>query len=114
MICDYIEAMLNTGHVLPLPENLAEHIYARHLPPAAGDHLAIGVGVEEDGEGLERLDPVCLMDVDPATARYSLEYVGRTFYFCSPGCKKSFERDPQSYLDEIGLGEACGVELPSP
>jgi hypothetical protein len=28
--------------------------------------------------------------------------------------QKSFERDPQSYLDEIGMGEACGVDLPPP
>ena len=114
MIYDYIEAMLNAGHVLPPPANLADHIYARYLPPPAGEQLTIGVAAEEDGEGLERLDPVCLMDVDPATARYSLDYGGRTFYFCSPGCKKSFARNPQSYLDEIGLGEACGVELPTP
>ena len=111
MIYDYIEAMLNAGQALPPPENLADHVYARYLPSPFGEQLAIGAGVEEDGEGLERLDPVCLMDVDPATARYSLEYGGQTFFFCSPACKKSFQRDPQSYLDELGMGEACGVDL---
>jgi YHS domain-containing protein len=49
----------------------------------------------------------------PATARWKSEYAGRTFSFCSPGCKKSFDREPQVYLDEIGLGEACGVVLPN-
>ena len=44
------------------------------------------------------------MDVDPATARWSAAYAGRTFYFCSPGCKRSFERNPHAYLEEIGLG----------
>ena len=111
MIFDYIEAMLDAGHIFTPPENLAGHVYARYLPPPTGVQLTIGAIVEEDGEGLERLDPVCLMDVDPASARWKSEYAGRTFAFCSPGCKKSFDRNPQEYLEEIGLGESCGVDL---
>jgi YHS domain-containing protein len=111
MIYDYIEAMLSAGHVLPPPENLLEHVYARYLPTPAGEQLAIGMETEEDSDGLERLDPVCLMDVDPATARWTSQYGDRTFYFCSPGCKKSFERNPQEYLEEVGLGASCGVDL---
>jgi Cu+-exporting ATPase len=44
-------------------------------------------------------DPVCGMDVDPATARHTTEYEGQTYYFCAPGCKKAFETDPRKYLD---------------
>jgi YHS domain-containing protein len=43
-------------------------------------------------------DPVCGMDVDPATARQKAEYQGKTYYFCSPGCKKAFEAEPEKYL----------------
>jgi len=43
-------------------------------------------------------DPVCNMDVDPATARGSAEYNGHTYYFCSPGCVTRFKADPQKYL----------------
>jgi len=43
-------------------------------------------------------DPVCNMDVDPATARGSAEYNGHTYYFCSPGCVTRFNADPQKYL----------------
>jgi len=43
-------------------------------------------------------DPVCNMDVDPATARGSAEYHGYTYYFCSPGCVTRFKADPQKYL----------------
>ena len=50
-----------------------------------------------DAGGLERLDPVCLMDVDPATARHTLEYEGRTIVFCAPSCKKQFLADPDAY-----------------
>jgi len=44
------------------------------------------------------IDPVCKMEVNEATARFKTEYKGRTYYFCAPGCKKLFERDPQAYL----------------
>ncbi|HYF64881.1 MAG TPA: YHS domain-containing protein, partial [Herpetosiphonaceae bacterium] len=64
------------------------------------DNAEIAAPDEGDAGGLERLDPVCLMDVDPATARFSLEYRGRTYYFCAPGCKKAFERDPAAYVVE--------------
>lgn len=42
-------------------------------------------------------DPVCGMDVDPATATQKSEYQGKTYYFCSPGCKRAFEANPQQY-----------------
>lgn len=43
------------------------------------------------------IDPVCGMDVDPKTATYKSEYKGKMYYFCSPGCKKDFEKEPQMY-----------------
>jgi P-type Cu+ transporter len=44
-------------------------------------------------------DPVCGMDVDPATAKHKAEHAGDTYYFCSAGCKKAFENDPARFLD---------------
>jgi YHS domain-containing protein len=44
-------------------------------------------------------DPVCGMDVTPETAAATFEYKGKTYYFCSPGCKRDFEKDPEKYLD---------------
>ena len=32
-------------------------------------------------------DPVCGMSVDPATARHKGEHAGKTYYFCSAGCR---------------------------
>src|SRR5579864_3940286 len=43
-------------------------------------------------------DPVCNMDVDPGRAAGSSEYKGQTYYFCSPGCVKRFNADPEKYL----------------
>ncbi|MEE8232102.1 MAG: heavy metal translocating P-type ATPase, partial [Thermoplasmata archaeon] len=42
-------------------------------------------------------DPICGMDVDPATAQFSSEHEGVTFYFCSAGCKQTFDGDPHQY-----------------
>jgi YHS domain-containing protein len=42
-------------------------------------------------------DPVCGMDVDPKTAEYTSIYQGKTYYFCSPGCKRDFDKEPQKY-----------------
>lgn len=43
-------------------------------------------------------DPVCHMDVDTTTAKYTSEYRGRFYYFCSLMCLKTFEDDPGRYL----------------
>ncbi len=43
-------------------------------------------------------DPVCDMTVDIATAKFKSEYHGETVYFCAPGCKRAFDRDPEHYL----------------
>ena len=43
-------------------------------------------------------DPVCDMDVEIATAQWKTEYKGKVYYFCGPGCKRSFEKDPEKYL----------------
>jgi Cu+-exporting ATPase len=43
-------------------------------------------------------DPVCQMDVDPATAPGSAEYKGENYYFCCPHCVQRFKADPEKYL----------------
>jgi xanthine dehydrogenase accessory factor len=36
------------------------------------------------------IDPICGMEVDPATAKWSAEKDGLTYYFCAPGCRRAF------------------------
>ncbi len=43
-------------------------------------------------------DVVCGMDIDPATAVGKSEYKGQTYYFCSAGCKRAFDKDPEKYV----------------
>ena len=42
-------------------------------------------------------DVVCGMMVDESKAAKS-EYQGKTYYFCCPPCKASFDKDPGKYV----------------
>src|SRR5579863_5541446 len=46
---------------------------------------------------LER-DPVCGMNVNPATAKHLHRHAGKNYYFCCAGCVEKFKADPQKYL----------------
>jgi len=49
-------------------------------------------------------DPVCGMMTDQskaAAAGRKTEYRGITYYFCSDGCKRKFDKESQSYLKEF-------------
>ena len=54
-----------------------------HTHPAEVDELPI--------------DPVCGMEVDPATDLRS-DYKGQTYYFCHRSCLERFTADPESFL----------------
>ena len=43
-------------------------------------------------------DPVCGMDIDSVSAAGKSEFKGQTYYFCSLGCKKDFDKEPEKYL----------------
>ncbi len=45
-------------------------------------------------------DPVCGMEIDPASAAGSSEYEGQTIYFCNLNCKQSFDEDPAKYANK--------------
>ncbi len=48
------------------------------------------------------LDPVCGMRINPNEAAGTSEYKGKTYYFCSLGCKRDFDKDPEKYLSQAG------------
>src|SRR5262245_32727530 len=55
-----------------------------------------------------RIDPVCGMAVDPATAPGKFDYEGETYYFCNPNCLRKFSSDPQGYLNRAPQLAAMG------
>lgn len=81
------------------------HIQHREIGVAILAQLVAFRAADPIGEGPEptepvhvALDPVCHMEVEVATARWITEHAGETHYFCSPGCKAAFEKDPSAFL----------------
>ena len=60
------------------------HGHAHEAAPTAGETTV--------------LDPVCGMQVDPATTAHHTQYAGQTVYFCSARCQTKFVAEPEKYL----------------
>ncbi len=43
-------------------------------------------------------DPVCGMQVDPATSQHRAQHDGENYHFCSARCRERFVADPNKYL----------------
>ena len=69
------------AQVTPAPSR-DDHQGHHHHAPAAG----------------AAVDPVCGMNVDPATSEHRAEHEGSTYHFCSAGCRAKFVADPEKYL----------------
>jgi Cu+-exporting ATPase len=44
-------------------------------------------------------DLICGMTVDEKICKLTSQYQGKTYFFCSPNCKETFENDPSKYVD---------------
>ena len=53
--------------------------------------------VREAGEAAAT-DPVCGMSVEVGSAQHLSDHAGQIYYFCCSGCKRSFDREPTTYL----------------
>src|SRR2546422_788177 len=60
------------------------------------------------------IDPVCGMTVDEQTAPAKAVYNGTTYYSGAPGCKRTFEKDPEAVLKggPPGMGHAPAQMMP--
>ncbi|HKY83509.1 MAG TPA: YHS domain-containing protein [Anaerolineales bacterium] len=52
------------------------------------------------------IDPVCGMEVEEKTAAHKSDHGGQTYYFCSPGCKRSFDQNPEKYTAAGSSGKS--------
>ncbi len=50
-------------------------------------------------------DPVCFCEVSEDSG-YVSEYEGRTYHFCTAGCKAKFDSDPAKWTKERVRAEA--------
>ncbi len=74
---------------------------SRRLEPAPAVAVEPRVeagSLEEEEAAVTEHDPVCGMDVDPSKTELRSEHEGRTYYFCSRGCKEAFDASPESFL----------------
>ena len=85
---------------------LAEIVQRRRQAPASNSlisnspvsNLEIPMAPMAQSPALEARDPVCGMTVEIATAHFTSEYSGVTYYFCAAGCKRSFDKEPGKYV----------------
>ena len=45
------------------------------------------------------IDPICKMTVDEKSAKWTAEHKGEKYYFCAPGCRFMFLKDPEKYIN---------------
>ena len=45
-------------------------------------------------------DPVCGMQIDEKKAAATYQHKGKTYYFCTVGCKSKFAENPEKFLKE--------------
>lgn len=86
----------HTGHREIAVSILAELVQRRaagEFKPRRREELAV---VEPESV----IDLVCGMTVDAVPSNRPFEYQGVTYYFCAPGCRKAFEKDPGSFINQ--------------
>jgi len=44
------------------------------------------------------VDPVCGMKLKKDQIHSSIDYMGKTYYFCCETCEKEFRKDPSRYV----------------
>jgi RND family efflux transporter MFP subunit len=64
-----------------------------------------------EATGAAHVDPICGMTVDPTEAQAAgrvSTHEGRTYYFCNPACKKTFDADPARHARKPARTSAAG------
>jgi P-type Cu+ transporter len=72
----------------PAPLSAAEPSHGEPQVETPADH---------DSGALTSIDPVCGMQVDPATAPAHRDAAAETLFFCSVGCAAAFDAEPGQY-----------------
>ena len=65
---------------------------------AAGELRPVLVNQSTTAEPEEVIDLVCNMTVASVPENRPFEYHGVTYYFCAPGCRVAFEKDPEKFI----------------
>jgi len=68
--------------------------------------------IESGSNPAPERDPVCGMNVNPATARHIHEHSGKTYYFCCAGCVAKFAANPTGYLNKSAPSGLVKLGIP--
>ncbi len=98
-------------YLKPKPSGLVTlGMAAQHSHTAPSNDL-VGIGPAKPAD-LAR-DPVCGMNVNPATAKFRIDHAGQTYYFCGASCLQKFTANPAAYVGER-KPSAKPTESPAP
>lgn len=79
-----------------------------------------GCGNDRDPAAGVVTDPVCGMEIDPATAKHAIEHGGVQYFLCSDSCRDRFEENPERWispgrvsasLEGVQVATAHGVKV---
>jgi P-type Cu+ transporter len=90
-----VEPVVEVGAAIP--DSVAHAGHANGGIAGHADVMAAKPGGEMEAQR-SAIDPVCGMSVDPDHADLRSVHDGVTYYFCSPGCKASFDKEPAKYV----------------
>jgi YHS domain-containing protein/uncharacterized membrane protein YraQ (UPF0718 family) len=78
----------------------AQKVHAGHTDEShlGHRHMSAAKPGGEMEQSRTAIDPVCGMSVDTERAEYRSFQKGETYYFCSAGCKETFDSDPGKYI----------------
>jgi Cu+-exporting ATPase len=77
-----------------------------HGHAAPTDHTAHGGASSAGGSADAVRDPVCGMTVDPKKTKHRADHAGKTYFFCSAGCRSKFVADPAKFVSETPVPAA--------
>lgn len=79
------------------PQSLSPSVSQSPFPTISLGQISVGP-VALPVRGAVAIDPICQMEVEMATARYTHEHNGTMYYFCCVGCQRRFAKEPEKYL----------------
>ena len=84
------------------PEEVAISILAEIINNSRAEYKEGPIPKNEVGQGEPNddlyINPVCKIPIQKSTAKHVLQHEGESVYFCCDGCKRSFEKDPETYI----------------
>ena len=87
----------HTSHTEIAVAVLAELVSLKASGELSPTHADLGIPASQPETAI---DPVCGMTVNADESGRPFEYEGVTYYFCCPGCRTAFEKDPEPYIKE--------------